>query len=50
MPVLVYENTLPLSRYQLQLNCKTLKTNALLNGLIYEDNNIEDDDIEMGGN
>src|SRR4051812_19813559 len=23
------------------------QTNALLNGLIYEDNNIEDDDIEM---
>jgi hypothetical protein len=32
----VYETPLPLSRYQLQLNCKTLRIKLLLNGLIYQ--------------
>ncbi|SDZ88589.1 protein of unknown function [Flavobacterium gillisiae] len=46
---LVYENipsfiTLPIT---VKLKDIENQTNALLNGLIYEDNNIEDDDIEM---
>jgi hypothetical protein len=47
--LLVHENSpsfinLPIS---VKINDIESQTNSLLNGLIYEDNNIEDDDIEM---
>ena len=46
---LVYENTPSFINLPISIKLKDIenKTNSLLNGLIYEDNNIEDDDIEM---
>ncbi len=46
---LVYENTPSFINLPISVKIKDIEsqTNALLNGLIYEDNNIEDDDIEM---
>lgn len=46
---LVYENTASFINLPITVKLKDVEnqTNALLNGLIYEDNNIEDDDIEM---
>lgn len=46
---LVYENTPSFVNLPISIKLKDVEsqTNALLNGLIYEDNNIEDDDIEM---
>lgn len=46
---LVYENTPSYINLPISIKLKDVEsqTNALLNGLIYEDNNIEDDDIEM---
>jgi hypothetical protein len=46
---LVYDNTPSFINLPISVKLKDVEsqTNALLNGLIYEDNNIEDDDIEM---
>jgi len=46
---LVYDNTPSFINLPVSVNLKDIenKTNALLNGLIYEDTNIEDDNIEM---
>ena len=46
---LVYENTPSFINLPISVKLKDIEnqTNSLLNGLIYEDNNIEDDDIEM---
>lgn len=46
---LVYETTPSFINLPISVKLKDVEsqTNALLNGLIYEDNNIEDDDIEM---
>lgn len=46
---LVYENTPSFINLPISVKIKDIEsqTNALLNGLIYEDNNIEDDNIEM---
>ena len=46
---LVYENTPSYINLPISIKLKDIenKTNALLNGLIYEDNKIEDDNIEM---
>ena len=46
---LVYENVPSFINLPISVKLKDIEnqTNALLNGLIYEDNNIEDDDIEM---
>lgn len=46
---LVYDNTPSFVNLPISVKLKDVEsqTNALLNGLIYEDNNIEDDDIEM---
>ena len=46
---LVYENTPSFINLPISVKIKGFEnqTNALLNGLIYEDNNIEDDNIEM---
>ncbi|NDP26096.1 MAG: DUF4403 family protein [Flavobacterium sp.] len=46
---LVYENTPSFINLPISVKLKDVEsqTNALLNGLIYEDNNIEDDNIEM---
>jgi type IV pilus biogenesis protein CpaD/CtpE len=46
---LVYENTPSFINLPISVKLKDIEnqTNTLLNGLIYEDNNIEDDDIEM---
>ena len=46
---LVYENTPSYINLPISVKIKDIEsqTNALLNGLIYEDNNIEDDGIEM---
>lgn len=46
---LVYENVPSFINLPVSIKLKDIEnqTNALLNGLIYEDNNIEDDDIEM---
>ena len=46
---LVYENSPSFINLPVTIKLKDIenKTNALLNGLIYEDNTIEDDDIEL---
>lgn len=46
---LVYENSVSFINMPISVKLKDVEnqTNALLNGLIYEDNNIEDDNIEM---
>lgn len=46
---LVYENIPSFINLPVSIKLKDIEnqTNTLLNGLIYEDNNIEDDDIEM---
>ncbi len=46
---LVYENIPSFINLPITIKLKDIEnqTNSLLNGLIYEDNNIEDDDIEM---
>jgi hypothetical protein len=46
---LVYENTPSFINLPISVKLKDIQnqTNALLNGLVYEDNNIEDDNIEM---
>lgn len=46
---LVYENSVSFINLPISVKLKDVEnqTNALLNGLIYEDNNIEDDNIEM---
>jgi hypothetical protein len=46
---LVYENIPSFINLPISIKLKDIEnqTNSLLNGLIYEDNNIEDDDIEM---
>ncbi len=46
---LVYENTTSFINLPVSVKLKDIenKTNTLLNGLIYEDTNIEDDNIEM---
>lgn len=46
---LVYENTPSFINLPINIKLKDIenKTNSLLNGLIYEDNTIEDDNIEM---
>ena len=46
---IIYENTPSFINLPISIKLKDIenKTNSLLNGLIYEDNNIEDDDIEM---
>lgn len=46
---LIYENTPSFINLPISIKLKDIEnqTNAILNGLIYEDNNIEDDDIEM---
>ena len=46
---LVYETSASFINLPISVKLKDVEnqTNALLNGLIYEDNNIEDDDIEM---
>ena len=46
---LVYENTASYINMPISVKLKDIEnqTNAVLSGLIYEDNNIEDDDIEM---
>lgn len=46
---LVYENTPSFINLPISVKIKDIEnqTNALLNGLVYEDNNIEDDNIEM---
>lgn len=46
---LVYEKTPSFINLPISIKLKDIEnqTNTLLNGLIYEDNNIEDDDIEM---
>lgn len=46
---LIYENTPSFINLPISIKLKDIEnqTNTLLNGLIYEDNNIEDDDIEM---
>lgn len=46
---LVYENTPSFINLPVSIKLKDIEnqTNSLLNGLIFEDNNIEDDDIEM---
>ena len=46
---LVYENTPSYINMPISVKLKDIEnqTNAVLSGLIYEDNNIEDDDIEM---
>lgn len=46
---IVYENTPSFINLPISVKLKDIenKTNSLLNGLIYEDTNIEDDDIEM---
>jgi hypothetical protein len=46
---LVYENVPSFINLPISVKLKDIEnqTNVLLNGLIYEDNNIEDDDIEM---
>lgn len=46
---LIYDNTPSFINLPISVKLKDVEsqTNSLLNGLIYEDNNIEDDDIEM---
>ena len=46
---LIYDNTPSFINLPISIKLKDVEsqTNSLLNGLIYEDNNIEDDDIEM---
>jgi len=46
---LIYDNTPSFVNLPISVKLKDVEsqTNALLNGLIYDDNNIEDDDIEM---
>jgi hypothetical protein len=46
---LVYENTPSFINLPISIKLKDIenKTNSLLNGVIYEDNNIEEDNIEM---
>ncbi|MDI1304700.1 MAG: DUF4403 family protein [bacterium] len=46
---LVYENIPSFINLPISIKLKDIEnqTNSILNGLIYEDNNIEDDDIEM---
>lgn len=46
---LVYENTPSFINLPISIKLKDIEnqTNSILNGLIYEDNNIEDDNIEM---
>ena len=46
---LVYDNTPSFINLPISVKIKDIEnqTNTLLNGLIYEDNNIEDDNIEM---
>ena len=46
---LIYDNTPSFINLPISVKLKDVEgqTNALLNGLIYDDNNIEDDDIEM---
>lgn len=46
---LVYDNTPSFINLPISIKLKDIEnqTNSILNGLIYEDNNIEDDDIEM---
>lgn len=46
---LIYDNTPSFINLPISIKLKDIenKTNALLNGVIYEDNNIEDDNIEM---
>jgi hypothetical protein len=46
---LIYDNTPSFVNLPISVKLKDVEnqTNALLNGLIYEDNNIEDDNIEM---
>ena len=46
---LVYENSVSFINLPISVKLKDVEnqTNTLLNGLIYEDNNIEDDNIEM---
>ena len=46
---LVYENSTSFISLPIKIKLKDIEnqTNKLLNGLIYEDNNIEDDDIQM---
>lgn len=46
---LVYENTPSFINLPISIKIKDIEnqTNTLLNGLVYEDNNIEDDNIEM---
>ena len=46
---LVYENTPSFINLPISVKLKDVEnqTNTLLNGLIYEDNDIEDDNIEM---
>jgi hypothetical protein len=46
---LVYENTASFINMPISVKLKDVEnqTNGILNGLIYEDNNIEDDNIEM---
>jgi len=46
---LVYENSVSFINLPISVKLKDVEnqTNNTLNGLIYEDNNIEDDDIEM---
>jgi hypothetical protein len=48
MPVQFMKTPLPLSRpITVKLQDIENQTNLLLNGLIYQDNNIDDDDIEI---
>jgi hypothetical protein len=46
---LIYDNTPSFVNLPISVKLKDVEsqTNAILNGLIYDDNNIEDDDIEM---
>ncbi|HEY4616976.1 MAG TPA: DUF4403 family protein, partial [Flavobacterium sp.] len=46
---IVYENSPSFINLPVSVKLKDIenKTNSLLNGLIYEDNNIDDDDIEL---
>ena len=46
---LIYDNTPSFINLPISIKLKDVEsqTNSLLNGLIYDDNNIEDDDIEM---
>jgi hypothetical protein len=47
---LVYENTPSFITLPITVKLQDIEnqTNLLLNGLIYQDNNIDDDDIEIG--